>query len=176
MWWLCTSAVYFWGRVCTSLLPPQSCSWVTYIWENHRVGTPEMQGMTVPGKIVLQIMGSHIHVSMPWLQGDEQDKFFSGSVLQSQLPNTELSYRRKTTPPPKASSCLRKAGGTAGVHPRSRSVTNHFTGCAADLPEAFLGQSIGEHSLFSYAVLWDKLAKGDTRFYLFDVYFCQVLS
>lgn len=53
---------------------------------------------------------------------------------------------------------------------------SHFAGCAADLPEAFLGQNIGEHSLFSYAVLWDKLAKGDTLLYLKGAYFCQLLS
>lgn len=37
---LCTLAVWFQGRVCMSLPPtPQLCSWVTYIWEKHRVST-----------------------------------------------------------------------------------------------------------------------------------------
>ena len=67
MWML---AACFQGRVCVSLPPhPQLCRWVTYIWEKHRFSTPEMQGMIVPRKNILQIMGSHIDVSMLWLQG-----------------------------------------------------------------------------------------------------------
>lgn len=64
-----------------------------------RVSTPETQGKTVPGKIVLQIMRSHIRVSILWPQGDEQDKFFSSSDLQLLLPNTELLHEKALPSP-----------------------------------------------------------------------------
>lgn len=78
---------------------------------------------------------------------------------------TQSSYRRNL-PLPSENSCLRRPRGTSGMHPRGRNVTSHFTGCAAGLPGAFLGQSTRERGLFCHAVLWDKLAKRHMLFYL----------
>lgn len=99
VWWLCTLAVSS-RKIVPELptLPLRFRPAELPAFGKTRVSTAEMKGKTVPGKVILQIMRSHIHVSILWLQGDEQNKFFSSSDLQSLLPYTELLQKKAHLP------------------------------------------------------------------------------
>lgn len=163
VWWLCTLAVSFQGRLCLSSPPsPYDSGQLSYLHLGKPGSAPlkwkERQSL---GKSFSRSWG--LTSMFPYCDFRETSKTsFSAAQTCSHCSLIQSSCRRKPTSPQCKQLPEKGKRHRRDASPRQEcDKPLHRLRC-----RPFVGRSIGEPGPFCHAVLWDKLAKRDVLFYL----------